>query len=152
MKQSAAVALNKNSMTIGEGWTDQDLSLIHIYATGNGMKITTADATLQALGIADFDVTNDFDLTQVDDALARVSAGRSGMGAQSNALEYAYRYSTNTRLNVTAGKSRLEDCLLYTSSFIIIPSRRRLTDILKHGMVSSPLSRTFILWKSTIFL
>ena len=78
-------------------------------ATGNGMKITTADATLQALGIADFDVTKDFDLTQVDDALARVSAGRSGMGAQSNALEYAYRYSTNTRLNVTAGKSRLED-------------------------------------------
>ena len=58
-------------------------------ATGNGMKITTADATLQALGIADFDVTKDFDLTQVDDALARVS--------------------TNTRLNVTAGKSRLED-------------------------------------------
>ena len=78
-------------------------------ATGNGMKITTADATLQALGIADFDVTKDFDLTQVDDALARVSTGRSGMGAQSNALEYAYRYSTNTRLNVTAGKSRLED-------------------------------------------
>ena len=78
-------------------------------ATGNGMKITTADATLQALGIADFDVTKDFDLAQVDDALARVSAGRSGMGAQSNALEYAYRYSTNTRLNVTAGKSRLED-------------------------------------------
>lgn len=73
------------------------------------MKITTADATLQALGIADFDVTKDFDLAQVDDALARVSAGRSGMGAQSNALEYAYRYSTNTRLNVTAGKSRLED-------------------------------------------
>ena len=62
-------------------------------ATGNGLKITTAD----------------FDLAQVDDALARVSAGRSGMGAQSNALEYAYRYSTNTRLNVTAGKSRLED-------------------------------------------
>ena len=78
-------------------------------ATGNGMEITTADATLQALGIADFDVTKDFDLAQVDDALARVSAGRSGMGAQSNALEYAYRYSTNTRLNVTAGKSRLED-------------------------------------------
>ena len=37
-------------------------------ATGNGMKITTADATLQALGIADFDVTKDFDLTQSDDA------------------------------------------------------------------------------------
>lgn len=78
-------------------------------ATGNGMEITTADATLQALGIADFDVTKDFDLTQVDDALAKVNVGRSGMGAQDNALEYAYRYSTNTRLNVVAGKSRLED-------------------------------------------
>ena len=31
------------------------------------------------------------------------------MGAQSNALHYAYTYSTNTRLNVTASKSRLED-------------------------------------------
>ena len=31
------------------------------------------------------------------------------MGAQSNALDHAYNYSTNTRLNVTASKSRLED-------------------------------------------
>ena len=54
-------------------------------------------------------MTKDFDLTQVDDALAKVNVGRSGMGAQDNALEYACRYSTNTRLNVMAGKSRLED-------------------------------------------
>lgn len=78
-------------------------------AGGNNMQIDTADATLQALGIADFDVTKDFNLQDIDDALAKVSAGRSSMGAQSNALDYAYNYNTNARLNVTASKSRLED-------------------------------------------
>lgn len=78
-------------------------------ANGNGMSVETTDATLQMLGIADFDVTGDFNLQDIDDALAKVSAGRSSMGAQSNALDYAYNYSTNTRLNVTASKSRLED-------------------------------------------
>jgi len=76
---------------------------------GNSMSVETTDATLAMLGIADFDVTKDFNLQDIDDALAKVSAGRSSMGAQSNALEYAYHYSTNTRLNVTASKSRLED-------------------------------------------
>lgn len=78
-------------------------------ANGNSMTVETADATLQMLGIADFDVTKDFNLQDIDDALAMVSEGRSSMGAQSNALDYAYNYSTNARLNVTAGKSRLED-------------------------------------------
>lgn len=76
---------------------------------GNSMSVETTDATLAMLGIADFDVTKDFNLQDIDDALAKVSAGRSSMGAQSNALGYAYQYSTNTRLNVTASKSRLED-------------------------------------------
>lgn len=78
-------------------------------ANGNEMRVETTDATLAMLGIADFDVTKDFNLQDIDDALAKVSAGRCSMGAQSNALDYAYRYSTNTRLNVAAGKSRLED-------------------------------------------
>lgn len=78
-------------------------------ANGNGKTVTTANTTLQALGIEDFDVTKDFDLQDIDDALAKVNTGRSGMGAQTNALTYAYNNSTNSRLNHTAGKSRLED-------------------------------------------
>ena len=77
--------------------------------SGNNMSVETTDATLAMLGIADFDVTKDFKLKDSDDAIAKVSSGRSSMGAQSNALDYAYNYSTNTRLNVTASKSRLED-------------------------------------------
>lgn len=76
---------------------------------GNSMSVTTTNATLEMLGIADFDVTTDFNIQDIDDAIAMVSEGRSSMGAQSNALEYAYNYSTNASLNVTAAKSRLED-------------------------------------------
>jgi len=78
-------------------------------ANGNSMEVSTANATLQMLGMEDFDVTKDFNLQDIDDALAKVNAGRSGMGAQTNALDFAYNNSTNSRLNHTAGKSRLED-------------------------------------------
>lgn len=78
-------------------------------ANGNSMTVGTSNATLEALGIADFDVTKDFDIQTIDDALDKVSAGRSSMGASSNALEHAYNYSTNTKLNLTSSKSLLED-------------------------------------------
>lgn len=78
-------------------------------ANGNQMEVTTANATLQALGIADFDLTKNFSVGDIDDALTKVSGARSQSGAQFNALEYAYSNSTNSRLNHTAGKSRLED-------------------------------------------
>lgn len=78
-------------------------------ANGNDKTVTTANATLQALGIEDFDVTKDFNLQDIDDALEKVNAGRSGIGAQTNALDFAYNNSASSRLNHTAGKSRLED-------------------------------------------
>lgn len=78
-------------------------------SNGNSMMVNTPDATLQALGIADFDVTGSFDIADIDKALEKVTAGRSRMGAKSNALECAYNYSTNARLNTIGSKSRLED-------------------------------------------
>lgn len=78
-------------------------------ADGASMTVSTADTTLAALGIANFDVTGNFDIADIDKALETVSAARSSAGAQSNALEYAYNYNTNASLNTTAAKSRLED-------------------------------------------
>ena len=78
-------------------------------ADGASMTVSTADTTLAALGIADFDVTGNFDIADIDKALETVSAARSSAGAQSNTLEYAYNYNTNASLNTTAAKSRLED-------------------------------------------
>lgn len=90
---------------------DGSYDSLHVAANadGSGMELSMSDATLQALGIADFDVTKDFSLDVIDRALDKVSSGRSSMGAQSNALEYAYNYNTNTVLNTTASKSSLED-------------------------------------------
>ena len=98
---------NYNTKNLLDG--SQDEFNIATDSNGNGMTVNTGNATLEALGIADFDVTGDFDISKLDDALSKVSSTRSSMGAQSNALSYAYNYSTNTRMNTTAAQSRLED-------------------------------------------
>lgn len=76
---------------------------------GNGMEINMPNATLEALGIADFDVTGDFDLSVIDDALEKVSSARSDMGATSNRLDYTMNFNSYASLNTTASRSRIED-------------------------------------------
>jgi flagellin len=78
-------------------------------ADGSGTSIHTGNATLQALGIEDFDVTKDFSLKTIDDALEKVSSNRSSIGAQSNSMDYAIGYNTQTAYNLTAATSRMED-------------------------------------------
>lgn len=76
---------------------------------GSGMEIDMPDATLQALGIADFDVTGDFDLSVIDDAIDKVSSYRGEMGATSNRLDYTMNFNSYASLNTTAARSRIED-------------------------------------------
>lgn len=76
---------------------------------GTGMKIQMANATLEALGIADFDLTKDFDISAIDDAISKVSEARSSIGATTNALDSTIRYNDYTSQNLTVSKSRLED-------------------------------------------
>lgn len=78
-------------------------------ANGNGMSVNMPSATLDELGIADFDVTGSFNIEDIDKAIEKISAGRSSMGAQTNALEHAYNYLNSTRINTIGAKSRLED-------------------------------------------
>lgn len=76
---------------------------------GTTKEVTTADATLETLGIAEFDVTKDFDLKTIDDALDKVTSARGSMGAQSNAFDYALNYNSDASYNLTGSVSRLED-------------------------------------------
>jgi len=78
-------------------------------ANGNGTSVNMPSAMLDELGIADFDVTGSFNIADIDKAIEKISEGRSRIGAQSNALEHAYNYLTNTRINTIGAKSRLED-------------------------------------------
>lgn len=77
---------------------------------GSGMKIQMANSTLEELGIKDFDVTSgNFSLKTIDDAMKKVASQRSGLGASTNRLEYAYNYNTSASLEQLSSRSRLED-------------------------------------------
>ena len=74
------------------------------------MKIQMTNATLEALGIADLDVTSkDFSLDSIDKALDMVSSQRSNMGAYTNRLEHTFNYNNRASLEQLASRSRLED-------------------------------------------
>lgn len=76
---------------------------------GQGRTLDIGSATLQALGIENFDVTKDFSVETIDNALSQVSSNRSQIGAQSNALDFNIAYNSNASLNLTSAKSRMED-------------------------------------------
>lgn len=77
---------------------------------GGGVKIQMDNATLEALGIADFDVTSDsFSLDAIDKALDMVSSRRANLGASTNRLEYTVNYNNRASLEQLSARSRLED-------------------------------------------
>ncbi|MCR5545672.1 MAG: flagellin [Lachnospiraceae bacterium] len=82
-------------------------------ANGNSTSVSGYDATLEALGIADFDVTGDFDISVIDDAIEAVTSTRTAIGAKTSALEYAYNYNTSAELATNSVHSTLEDLDIY---------------------------------------
>lgn len=76
---------------------------------GGGLEIELVNSTLESLGIADFDVTGDFDLSDLDKAIEMVSEARSSLGAQTNALEHTINYNDNASYNLTVANSRIKD-------------------------------------------
>lgn len=78
-------------------------------ADGSGHDLDTGNLTLESLGIQDFDVTKDFSIKTIDDALDKLSSQRSSIGAQSNALDFTIGYNTQTSYNLTAATSRMKD-------------------------------------------
>ncbi len=77
---------------------------------GGSMHIQMENSTLEALGIADLDVTSkDFSLDAIDNALDMVSQRRSNLGASTNALQYTRNFNQSAALNQLSSRSRLED-------------------------------------------
>lgn len=77
---------------------------------GSSMHIQMKNSTLEALGIADLDVTSkNFSLDAIDRAMDLVSERRSSLGASTNALQYTRNYNTSAALNQLSSRSRLED-------------------------------------------
>lgn len=78
-------------------------------ADGLGMDISMPDSTLKALGIEDYDVTKDFDISVIDKALETVTSARSSLGASSNRLDSVMAYNSTASYNLTEAQSRIED-------------------------------------------
>ncbi len=78
-------------------------------ASGSSNTISTYNSTLEALGLADFDVTGDFDISVLDDALETLTSSLSSYGAQSNAIDYTTLYNSSTAYNTASAQSRIED-------------------------------------------
>lgn len=105
--QDAAKGTEFNTLKPLDGsMADMNLAL---NPDGTGMKIQLESSTLEALGIEDFDVTKDFDLSTIDSAIEKVNQGRSNIGAKQNALEFASSANEISSQNLTSAKSRVED-------------------------------------------
>ena len=103
------VAKNTNYNTIP--LLDGSKSKFHLATDGNGnsTSIDMVDATLDALGIKGYDLTKDFSIDTIDNAISKVNSARSSMGAQSNGLDYAMNYNKSAAFYSTQSKSRIED-------------------------------------------
>lgn len=80
---------------------------------GQGEKVDIGTATLDALGIKDFDVTSNDpsknSISIIDNALSQVSSTRGHIGAQYNAMDYYAQYNAIGQENLTSAASRMED-------------------------------------------
>lgn len=96
-----------NTMNLLDGTMGE--SNVAMNPDGSGMAINMPDSTLAALGIADFDVTGNFDISTIDDALEKVTSARGELGVTSNRLDHAMNYNSYASFNMTASRSRIED-------------------------------------------
>ena len=107
--QDIASQTQYNTLNLMDG-TFKDGLQIASDSNGNSVTINNSvNSTLDALGIADFDVTKDFDLRKIDDAINKVNSQRSQGGAQSNRLDYAINYNSHAAFNTLSARSRLTD-------------------------------------------
>lgn len=100
---------NFNGVHLLNGTQSQGINLVSDAGGGSLTINNTTSSATQALGLADFDVTKDFNLQAIDDALTKVTSDRSTLGAQSNKLEYAIDYNDYASVNLTASMSRTAD-------------------------------------------
>ena len=77
--------------------------------SGIGHEMEMVNASLEELGIADFDVTKGFNLGDIDNALKKVASAQSSIGAQSNRLAYTIMNNQNTSYNLTSSYSAIRD-------------------------------------------
>ena len=100
-----------NTQFNGKNLLDGSAGGLHVASgpDGSGSTLNMPNSALEALGIADFDVTKNFDLSVIEDAINKVSDSRSSLGAQSNALDHVMNFNQYASQQAAASNSRIED-------------------------------------------
>ncbi len=99
---------NYNGINLLDGSQGEALNIMRD-SDGNSSSLTLANGTLSALGIEDYDVTGEFDMSQLDEAMARLSSSRATIGAQSNATDHAINSNRTASYNASASASAIGD-------------------------------------------
>ena len=76
---------------------------------GISHEMEMMNASLEELGIADFDVTKSFNLDDIDKALKKVSEAQSSIGSQSNRLAYTVMNNQYASYNMESAISSMKD-------------------------------------------
>lgn len=107
--QDIATQTSFNTQNLLDGSRTQGFQITSD-ASGSSVSVNNnINATLAGLGIENYDVTGNFDIKQIDDAIAKVSSSRSSIGAQTNRLDYSINNNGYSSYNTTAAQSRLKD-------------------------------------------
>ena len=104
-------SLAKNTSFNEQKLLDGSMADMHLATNpnGGGLDIHMENTTLKSLGLAGFNVTGDFDLNAISNAMDKVSKARSNLGAVTNRLDHTYNYNQLASENVLASRSRIED-------------------------------------------
>lgn len=78
-------------------------------ANGGGQSISIDKIDTESLGISDFDVTGNFNISDIDEAISKISETQSYLGATSNALEHSASRNQVASENLASANSRIED-------------------------------------------
>ncbi|MCI8598064.1 MAG: flagellin FliC5 [Lachnospiraceae bacterium] len=98
-----------NGIQLLDGSQTEGVKLVSDAYGGEINVNSSINSTIDALGLADFDVTKSFDIGAIDKALDQVTGDRTTLGAQYNKLEYAINYNGYASENLTASMSRMGD-------------------------------------------
>lgn len=78
-------------------------------SAGGSQIMRIENTSLETLGIKDFDVTKDFDINTIDNAIETVNSSRSNIGATTNRLENAVSVNETTRENLMSARSTIQE-------------------------------------------
>jgi flagellin len=98
--------------------------------SGGGLKLEMYNSTLEALGIDAYDVTGNFNISNIENALKQVTSSRSSIGAQSNALDSIINYNNSAVYNNDSSLSRIKDTDYYEEI-----SKKKQNDILQQYQI-----------------